>query len=65
MVSRWYRPPEVILCTNNYGTKIDIWGLGCLFYEIHKTWSSSDGFCEDRILFRGDSCYPQSPKYKF
>lgn len=32
--SLWYRPPEV-LKHEKYSEKVDIWGLGCLFYELH------------------------------
>lgn len=32
--SRWYRPPEIILTYPDYGPKVDIWALGCVFTEI-------------------------------
>lgn len=30
----WYRAPEILFRFNNYTTKIDMWSLGCLFYEL-------------------------------
>lgn len=32
--TRWYRAPEVILTNGFYGPPIDVWALGCIFYEI-------------------------------
>lgn len=32
--TRWYRAPECLLTNGYYGPKIDIWALGCVFYEI-------------------------------
>lgn len=32
--TRWYRAPESLLTAGYYGPKIDIWALGCVFYEL-------------------------------
>lgn len=32
--TRWYRAPECILSSGYYGPKMDIWALGCCFYEM-------------------------------
>ena len=32
--TRWYRPPECLLTDGFYNYKMDIWGLGCVFFEI-------------------------------
>lgn len=32
--TRWYRAPESLLTAGHYGPKIDIWALGCVFYEL-------------------------------
>ena len=34
VVTRWYRAPELLLCSDNYGTSIDVWSVGCIFAEI-------------------------------
>jgi len=44
---RWshgQRPPEVVVGSPTFNNKVDIWGIGCLFYEL---------ITGDR-LFRGD-----------
>lgn len=32
--TRWYRAPECLLTSGYYGPKMDVWALGCCFYEI-------------------------------
>ena len=32
--TRWYRAPECLLTDGHYNYKMDIWGLGCVFFEI-------------------------------
>jgi serine/threonine protein kinase len=49
VVSRWYRAPEVILCSAKYTTKIDMWALGCIMIEL-QTRSA---------FFRGNDCLGQ------
>lgn len=45
VITLWYRAPEILLGKDKYSTSVDIWSLGCIFYEIaHK-----------KILFCGDS----------
>lgn len=34
VVSSWYRAPEVALGNPHYDYKIDIWSLGCIFFEM-------------------------------
>jgi serine/threonine protein kinase len=34
VVTIWYRAPELMFGETNYTTAIDIWSLGCVFYEI-------------------------------
>ncbi|XP_028968528.1 cyclin-dependent kinase 16 [Galendromus occidentalis] len=34
VVTLWYRPPDVLLGETNYNTSIDMWGVGCIFYEM-------------------------------
>lgn len=32
--TRWYRAPECLLTSGFYGSKMDIWALGCVYFEI-------------------------------
>lgn len=34
VVTRWYRPPELLLMAVDYGPAIDIWSTGCIFAEL-------------------------------
>ena len=34
IITRWYRPPEIILMEKYYDHSIDIWSLGCSIAEI-------------------------------
>ncbi|KNH04212.1 cell division protein kinase 2 [Perkinsela sp. CCAP 1560/4] len=33
-VTLWYRSPDVILGSVNYGCSVDVWSLGCIFAEM-------------------------------
>lgn len=45
VATRWYRAPELLLGSTNYGFGVDMWAIGCIMGEI------SDG----QPLFPGDS----------
>ncbi|XP_047337651.1 cyclin-dependent kinase F-1 [Impatiens glandulifera] len=32
--TRWYRAPELLYGSTNYGPEIDLWSLGCIFAEL-------------------------------
>lgn len=34
VVTRWYRPPEILLGERKYTTAVDMWGVGCVFGEL-------------------------------
>ncbi|KZO89963.1 kinase-like protein [Calocera viscosa TUFC12733] len=42
VVTRWYRPPELLLGETNYGFAIDMWGVGCVMGEM---WLRRPMFC--------------------
>tara|TARA_Y100000991_G_scaffold210829_1_gene192545 strand:+ start:2716 stop:3867 length:1152 start_codon:yes stop_codon:yes gene_type:complete len=48
VVTRWYRAPEIILGLE-YGTKSDIWSLGCIIAEMYFKYP----------LFRGKNSFDQ------
>ncbi|KAI0938437.1 hypothetical protein AcV5_000119 [Taiwanofungus camphoratus] len=34
VVTRWYRPPELLLGARQYGGEVDLWGIGCVLGEM-------------------------------
>ena len=34
VVTLWYRAPEILLGSKVYSTSVDIWSLGCIFFEL-------------------------------
>ncbi|TNN07951.1 Cyclin-dependent kinase 16 isoform 1 [Schistosoma japonicum] len=38
VVTLWYRPPDILLGSTEYSTHIDMWGVGCIFYEMATGW---------------------------
>lgn len=32
--TRWYRAPECLLTDGYYNYKMDMWGVGCVFFEV-------------------------------
>ncbi|SCU78500.1 LAME_0A04698g1_1 [Lachancea meyersii CBS 8951] len=34
VITLWYRPPELLMGSTNYGTAVDMWGCGCLLVEL-------------------------------
>merc|ERR1739848_406214 len=45
VVTMWYRAPEILLGKKRYACPVDIWSLGCIFYEM----------LTNNPLFPGDS----------
>jgi len=34
VITRWYRPPELLFGARYYSTSVDIWSVGCIFAEL-------------------------------
>ena len=34
VVTLWYRPPDVLLGSIEYTMSIDMWGVGCIYFEM-------------------------------
>lgn len=49
IATRWYRAPEILLGSQNYTKKVDIWSAGCILAEI----------LLDQVLFAGKSSMNQ------
>ena len=51
VVSRYYRAPELILGSNKYTDKIDIWAIGCILFEFMTRTPMFPGDAEGLQLF--------------
>ncbi|KAH8021515.1 hypothetical protein HPB51_015911 [Rhipicephalus microplus] len=45
VVTLWYRAPEILLGASRYSTPVDVWSIGCIFFEL----------ITGKTFFRGDS----------
>ena len=61
VVTRCYRPPEIILLEKIYFGAVDVWAAGCVLFELLAALNVTDLTGADN-LFRGDSCFPLSPE---
>lgn len=34
VITRWYRPPELLFAARTYGPSVDMWSVGCIFAEM-------------------------------
>jgi len=50
VITRWYRPPEILLGSTNYGSAVDMWSVGCIFYEMLMGSSPFQGKDDDHQL---------------
>lgn len=56
--TRWYRAPEIILLSEDYTEKVDVWAVGCILAELVGILVEKE---RRRALFPGNTCYPLSP----
>ncbi|KAG5638003.1 hypothetical protein H0H81_002271 [Sphagnurus paluster] len=45
VVTRWYRPPELLLGARQYGGEVDIWGIGYVVLTVSHLLTDSAGSC--------------------
>lgn len=59
VVSLWYRAPEILMGSSKYIYNIDIWSLGCVFYETitGEVLFSSDSEESQLILMKNEKEY--------
>lgn len=46
VITIWYRPPELLLGSTEYGREVDVWGVGCLLIELYSKVAAFQGFDE-------------------
>ena len=51
--TRWYRAPECLLTDGYYGPEMDLWGVGCVFFEITSLYPLFPGTNElDQMIYK-------------
>lgn len=49
-VTLWYRPPDLLLGSENYTTSVDLWSIGCIMAELFNGEALFPGVSEDDQL---------------
>ena len=63
VITRWYRPPELLLGSTQYGTSVDCWSIGCIFAELVCGYPLFPGETEVHVLrYIIDTIGPPSEK---
>lgn len=52
VITIWYRPPELLLGSTDYGREVDVWGVGCLLIELYTKVAAFQGTEEISQLFK-------------
>lgn len=52
VITIWYRPPELLLGSTDYGREVDIWGVGCLLMELYTKVATFQGTEEISQLYK-------------
>jgi serine/threonine protein kinase len=50
VITRWYRPPELLLGSTLYDSSVDCWSLGCIFAELVCGYPLFPGETEVHVL---------------
>eukprot|EP00578_Thalassiosira_sp_NH16_P020881 CAMPEP_0181086572 /NCGR_PEP_ID=MMETSP1071-20121207/5818_1 /TAXON_ID=35127 /ORGANISM="Thalassiosira sp., Strain NH16" /LENGTH=482 /DNA_ID=CAMNT_0023168417 /DNA_START=252 /DNA_END=1701 /DNA_ORIENTATION=- len=50
--TRWYRPPECLLTRGMYSAEMDIWGAGCILFELTTLYPLFPGSDEADQIYR-------------
>lgn len=52
VITIWYRPPELLMGSTDYGREVDIWGVGCLLIELYTKLAIFQGAEEISQLYK-------------
>lgn len=52
VITIWYRPPELLMGSTDYGREVDIWGVGCLLIELYTKSAIFQGAEEISQLYK-------------
>lgn len=65
VVTLWYRPPDVLLGNTDYNDSIDMWGVGCIFFEMASGRTFFPGSSVRQQLYLIFSCLGAPNKYNW
>lgn len=65
VVTLWYRPPDVLLGNTDYDHSIDMWGVGCIFFEMASGRTFFPGTSVRQQLYLIFSCLGAPAKYNW
>ena len=63
--TRWYRAPEILLQTQEYNHKADVWSIGCIFAELLHMLRPDKLKTKRKPLFQGSKCESLSGEDNF
>lgn len=52
ILSMWYRSPEICMGYKNYSIGVDIWALGCIFFELLSGYPLFKGKTDSEMLYK-------------
>lgn len=52
VITIWYRPPELLMGSTDYGREVDVWGVGCLLIELYTKSAIFQGAEEISQLYK-------------
>jgi len=74
VITRWFKPPEILLGSVKYGPEVDMWGVGCVLVEMLTGKTPFPGqddehqlelilqLCGTEILHQAKSLPPDTPR---
>lgn len=65
VVTLWYRPPDVLLGNTDYDHSIDMWGVGCIFFEMASSRTFFPGSSVRQQLYLIFSCLGAPNRYNW
>jgi serine/threonine protein kinase len=52
VATRWYRAPELLVGDTQYGPKVDVWAVGCVFAELVKVSEKQNSLKPENCIFK-------------
>jgi serine/threonine protein kinase len=59
VATRWYRAPELLVGDTQYGPKVDVWAVGCVFAELVKVSEKQNRLKPENCIFKSSKAVLQ------